>query len=78
MIKAFLNQISFFPLGSYVKLNDRSVGRVSNTHPGFPLKPTVEIIYDSLGSKLQKPRTVDLSQQILLYVTGSVDEKDIA
>ncbi len=78
VVKAFLNQISFFPLGSYVKLNDRSVGRVANTHPGFPLKPTVEIIYDSLGSKLQKPRIVDLSQQILLYVTGSIDEKDIA
>jgi len=78
VVKAFLNQISFFPLGSYVKLNDRSVGRVANTHQGFPLKPTVEIIYDSLGSKLSKPRTVDLSQQILLYVTGSIDEKDIA
>jgi hypothetical protein len=78
VVKAFLNQISFFPLSSYVKLNDRSVGRVANTHPGFPLKPTVEIIYDSLGSKMQKPRIVDLSQQILLYVTGSIDEKDIA
>jgi HD-GYP domain-containing protein (c-di-GMP phosphodiesterase class II) len=78
VVKAFLNQISFFPLGSYVKLNDRSVGRVANTHPGFPLKPTVEIIYDSLGSKLQNSRLVDLSQQILLYVTGSIDEKDIA
>ncbi|MBW2340264.1 MAG: HD domain-containing protein [Deltaproteobacteria bacterium] len=78
VVKAFLNQISFFPLGSYVKLNDRSVARVTSTHPGFPLKPTIEIIYDSLGSKLQKPRTVDLSQQILLYITGSIDEKDIA
>ena len=78
VVKAFLNQISFFPLSSYVKLNDRSVGRVTDTHPDFPLKPTVEIIYDSLGSKLQKPRIVDLSQQILLYVTGSIDEKDIS
>jgi response regulator RpfG family c-di-GMP phosphodiesterase len=78
VVKAFLNQISFFPLGSYVKLNDRSIARVVNIHPGFPLKPTVEIIYDSLGSKLQNPRIVDLSQQILLYVTGSIDEKDIS
>lgn len=78
VVKAFLHQISFFPLGSYVKLNDRSVGRVTDTDPGFPLKPTVEIIYDSLGGKLQKPRIVDLSQQILLYITGSIDEKDIS
>jgi HD-GYP domain-containing protein (c-di-GMP phosphodiesterase class II) len=78
VVKAFLNQISFFPLGSYVKLNDRSVGRITDTDPDFPLKPTVEILYDSLGSRLQKPRIVDLSQQILLYVTGTIDEKDIA
>jgi len=78
VVKAFLHQISFFPLGSYVKLNDRSVGRVTDTDPGFPLRPTVEIIYDSLGSKLQKPRIVDLSQQILLYITGSIDENDIS
>ena len=78
IVKVFLNQISFFPLGSYVKLNDRSVGRVTDTDPGFPLRPTVEIIYDSLGGKLQKPRIVDLSQQILLYITGSIDENDIS
>jgi HD-GYP domain-containing protein (c-di-GMP phosphodiesterase class II) len=78
VVKAFLHQISFFPLGSYVKLNDRSVGRVTDTDPGFPLKPTVEILSDSLGAKVQKPRIVDLSQQILLYITGSIDEKDIS
>lgn len=77
VIKAFLNQISFFPLGTYVKLNDRSVGRVINTNPDYPLKPTVEVIYDSLGSKLPNSRVVDLSQQILLYITGSIDEKEI-
>jgi HD-GYP domain-containing protein (c-di-GMP phosphodiesterase class II) len=78
VVKAFLNQISFFPLGAYVKLNDRSVGRVIDTNPDYPLKPAVEIIYDSLGNKLPNPRVVDLSQQILLYITGSIDEGEIA
>ncbi len=78
VIKAFLNQISFFPLGTYVKLNDRSVGRVINTNPDYPLKPTIEVIYDSLGSKVPNSRVVDLSQQILLYITGSIDEGEIS
>jgi len=77
IIKVFLNQISFFPLNSYVKLNDRSVGRVINTNPNFPLKPIVEVLYDSLGNRLAEERVVDLSEQALLYVTGSIDEKDI-
>jgi HD-GYP domain-containing protein (c-di-GMP phosphodiesterase class II) len=77
MVKVFLNQISFFPINSYVRLNDRSVGRVITTNPNFPLKPTVEILYDSLGNGLKEPRISDLSKQPLLYITGSIDEKDV-
>ncbi len=77
IIKVFLNQISFFPVNSYVKLSDRSVGRVITTNPDFPLKPIVEVLYDSLGNRLAEKRVVDLSGQTLLYVIGSVDEKDI-
>lgn len=77
VVKAFLNQVSFFPLGSYVKLNDRSLGRVVNTDSEFPLRPTVEILNDNHGSKVEKPRTVDLSEQLLLYITGSMNENDI-
>jgi HD-GYP domain-containing protein (c-di-GMP phosphodiesterase class II) len=74
--KEFVNQISFFPLNSRVKLNDRSVGRVVNTDPDFPLKPTVKIMRDSLGNGVRETRIVDLSKQILLYITGSIDGKD--
>lgn len=77
IIKVFLNQISFFPLNSYVKLNDRSVGRVITTNPDFPLKPTVEILYDNAGNRSKRSRIVDLSEQPLLYITGSADEKDL-
>lgn len=77
IIKVFLNQISFFPVNSYVKLSDHSVGRIITTNPDFPLKPAVEILYDSLGNRLAEARIVDLSGQHLLYITGSVDEKDI-
>lgn len=77
ILKVFLNEISFFPINSFVKLNDYSVGRVITTNPAFPLKPTVEILYDSMGNRLKGTRIVDLSKDPLLYITGSVDEKDI-
>jgi HD-GYP domain-containing protein (c-di-GMP phosphodiesterase class II) len=76
VVKVFLNQISFFPVGSQVKLNDRSAGRVITTNPEFPLKPTVEILYDHVGNKLKTPKIVDLSQQPLLYITESIDERE--
>jgi HD-GYP domain-containing protein (c-di-GMP phosphodiesterase class II) len=77
VVKVFLNQISFFPVGSHVKLNDRSAGRVITTHPEFPLKPIVEILYNHVGKKLKTPKIVDLSQQPLLYITESIDEREL-
>jgi HD-GYP domain-containing protein (c-di-GMP phosphodiesterase class II) len=77
VVKVFLNQISFFPVGSQVKLNDRSAGRVITTNPEFPLKPTVEILYDHVGNRLKTPKIVDLSQQPLLYITESIDEREL-
>jgi HD-GYP domain-containing protein (c-di-GMP phosphodiesterase class II) len=76
VVKVFLNQISFFPVGSQVKLNDRSAGKVIKTNPEFPLKPVVEILYDHAGNKLKPPKIIDLSQQPLLYVMESVDEME--
>jgi HD-GYP domain-containing protein (c-di-GMP phosphodiesterase class II) len=78
VMKVFLNQISFFPVGSHVKLNDRSAGRVISTNPEFPLKPIVEILYDHVGKRLKKPKVVDLSQQPLLYITESIDERELS
>jgi hypothetical protein len=76
VIRAFVHQVSFFPLGSYVKLNDRSIGRVVSTNPDYPLRPTVEVLNDGIGGTVGNTRVVDLSQQVLLYITGSVDETE--
>jgi hypothetical protein len=76
VVKNFVNQVSFFPLGSYVKLNDRSIGRVVSTNPDYPLRPTVEMLNDGIGGTVGNTRVVDLSQQVLLYITGSVDETE--
>jgi len=78
VVKVFLNRISFFPVGSHVKLNDRSPSRVITTNPEFPLKPIVEILYDHVGNKLKTPKIVDLSQQPLLYITESIDERELS
>jgi HD-GYP domain-containing protein (c-di-GMP phosphodiesterase class II) len=76
ILKVFLNQISFFPAGSYVKLNDLSVGRVITANPEFPLKPTVEILYDHEGARVTEPQIVNLSQQPSLYIIESIDERE--
>jgi len=78
LLKIFLNQISIFPVGTLVRLNNRSVGRVISTDKNQPLRPTVELTYDSEGNLSGKGEIIRLSENPLLYVVGSVDEKEIS
>ncbi len=41
IIKVFLDEISIFPIGSYVRLNNRNIGCVIATNRMNPLKPTI-------------------------------------
>ena len=78
ILKIFLNQISLFPVGTLVKLNNKSVGRVLSTEKSQPLRPTLELLYDSLGNKLEKGEVVRLAENPLLYIVGGVNEKTLA
>ncbi len=47
LVKAFINIVSIFPLGSMVKLNNNEIGRVTGTNHLHPTRPKVEILLDS-------------------------------
>jgi len=77
VVRAFLDQISLFPLNTYVKLNNDTIGRVISTDKTQPLRPTVEICCDALGQKMDKPKTIRLAQSPLLHVVGAIDERNL-
>lgn len=77
ILKAFLNCISLFPLSTYVKLNNKSIGRVVGTEKNQPLRPTLEIVYDNLGKKPEKKEIIRLSRNPLLYVVETLDERTL-
>jgi len=77
VIKEFLNQISLFPVNAYVKLNNNSIGRVVSTDKDKPMKPMIELLYDGLGQRLQKGKTVNLADSPLLHIVGTVDERNL-
>jgi HD-GYP domain-containing protein (c-di-GMP phosphodiesterase class II) len=76
-LKAFLNSISLFPFNTYVKLNNKSIGRVISTDKNHPLRPTVETLYDGLGNKPERREIVRLSDNPLLYIVETVDERNL-
>jgi len=77
ILKAFLNSISLFPFNTYVKLNNKSIGRVVSTDRNHPLRPTVEVLYDGLGNRPEKKEIVRLSDNPLLYIVETIDERDL-
>lgn len=77
ILKAFLNSISLFPFNTYVKLNNKSVGRVIATDKNHPLRPTVEVLYDGLGNKTERREIIRLSDNPLLYIVETVDEREL-
>ena len=75
--KVFLDQVTLFPINCYVILNNQSIGRVLRTNKKWTLRPTVELLFNSQGDKLEPPRVLRLMENPLLYIKGSVDPNDL-
>ena len=75
--KMFLDEISIYPIGSYVRLNNRNIGRVVATNKTNPMKPIVNLIFDEKGIKMDPPRMVDLRSQPVLNIEGSVSVEEL-
>lgn len=68
-LKALLNSFSIFPLSSYVRLNSNAIGKVVEIHPDQPLKPKIQIVFDSQEQPVHTRRIVNLRENSLLYIT---------
>lgn len=75
ILKAFINGLSSYPVGSWVRISTKEVGRVIATSKHNPLRPVLEVLSDASGGKLPQPRLLDLSKELLLYITGPVTEE---
>lgn len=68
MIKQLLKSLSVFPLGHFVRLSNRSVGKVIRANSDNPLRPDVELQVDSSGHDMQTPKVVKLQEEYLLSI----------
>ena len=77
-LKTLLTEFSIFPLYSYVQLNSDAVGRVIETYPDHPMRPKLNIVYDSQRKKVMTERMVNLPENPLLYIVDSVAEEALS
>jgi putative nucleotidyltransferase with HDIG domain len=62
LVKAFVNAVSFFPLGSVVRTDRDELGVVVRTNTNEPLHPVIALI----GADLQRlPQEIDTSRRLL-------------
>lgn len=77
ILSTFLKQIGVFPIGSVVKLNNGSIGRVISCDPALPLRPSIRVILDEFGDQVVKNEVIDLSKQKDFFIRKAVDEKEL-
>jgi hypothetical protein len=59
--QAFVKALSFYPIGSYVKLEGGEVARVVRSQPEIPEKPVIAVIADAQRNVLRSPVEIDLA-----------------
>ncbi len=76
-LKVLLNVFSIFPVNSYVRLNSNAIGRIIETYPDQPMRPRIEIEFDSENRRVLSKRIVDLRENSLLYIADSLSEEEL-
>lgn len=77
MMKALIESVSMYPVGTYVQLNTGAVGQVIQTVPGRPLRPTILISMDERGDEAPH-KEIRLREQPNLMITRCMYEEHLA
>ena len=76
-LKSLLSIFTVFPIHSYVRLNSNAIGKVIETYADQPMRPKLQIVFDSQRRKVLTERIVVLPENPLLNIVDSVPESEI-
>jgi len=79
VLKVFIKSIGIYPLGSYVLLNNGSIGRVIKVNENAPLRPAVRLLVDKNGKKYENDEgaMLDLAKVGDIFIARAIDPKAI-
>ncbi len=70
LIKVLMEKIGVFPVGSFVRLNNKEIAQVIKLNHGVPLRPVVKIILAPNGKQMQETKIIDLTAQPTVCIKG--------
>jgi len=77
VVAALVDEISAFPLDSFVMLSTGEIGRVVNTNPTNLLRPVVQTVWNPMWEPVDEPRTLDLAEETAVSVTRPLHETEL-
>jgi HD-GYP domain-containing protein (c-di-GMP phosphodiesterase class II) len=80
VIKAFIQTMGIYPIGSIVLLNNGAVARVEEVVASAPLRPKVKILIDEFGKVFSQDEgeQIDLLVEKSFFIARAIDPKEIA
>ncbi|MBD3393041.1 MAG: HD domain-containing protein [Chitinivibrionales bacterium] len=76
VLRALIDTIGIFPVGSLVQLNTNNIASVIRSVEGSPLRPVVQIVDSDKAAAGVGSRVIDLSKEKSMFITGLVyDER---
>lgn len=78
IMKALVEQLSAYPLGTLVRLTTGEIGSVVGTNVQFPLRPIVAVEADSVEGNGHEKREIDLSLSPLVSIIETLESPDVA
>ena len=72
LLKALVDELSIYPLGTTVRLNTGETGIVFQLNRQYPLRPIVQVPQQALSGQASVPKTVDLRADTSLHIVEVV------
>ena len=75
VIKAMIQSVGVYPIGSIVLMNDTSIARVVGIAPEEPLRPSIRVLIDETGHLYpdNKGKLIDLRECKNIFIVKAVD-----
>jgi putative nucleotidyltransferase with HDIG domain len=72
-LKAFINLVGIYPIGTMVRLSSNEIAIVTKVSQDAGEDPTVKVVVDKDGRNLDKPYTIDLSEDGSKTIVSTVN-----
>jgi HD-GYP domain-containing protein (c-di-GMP phosphodiesterase class II) len=80
VLKAFIQTMGIYPIGSIILLNNGALARVIEVHGEAPLRPRIRVLIDEFGKAFKQDEgdLIDLLTEKSLFIAKALDPKELA